>query len=157
LAAAQVIHEQGMALLGTELAPDYAIWDGDFATPDLAAFRYANVEVYDRTPYRTGGRSEALGVLAPSDAELQRAFAQLPPAQRFHYRARAAELAWLAAGLLPNDDDQTALILDSAGRWLARRSPEQANLFYRSLVVRCPHTELGRRAQAAHWFGKESD
>jgi len=100
-----------------------------------------------------GSGQPVLGVMTPSDAGLRRA-SVVQPKQRFHYRARAAELAWLAAGLLPNDDQQTALILDTAGRWLAKRSPEDANLFYRSLVVRCPHTELGRAAQAAHWFGR---
>jgi len=57
-------------------------------------------------------------------------------------------------GLRPHDDDRTALILGAAGRWLAQDSPEEANVFYRSPVVRWPRTELGQKAQAARWFGR---
>ena len=61
-------------------------------------------------------------------------------------------MAWLASTLLPDNDDQTALILNTAGRWIAARYPEDAELFYKTLVFRCPRTELGRAALARRWL-----
>ncbi len=155
--AAQMIRSHGMELLGTEMEPDYAIWGGDFQGPDLWAVRYADVG-YDRdnsAHFLRRPSDEKASAVTPTEAELQRAFAHLPPRRRFHYRARATELAWLAAGLLPNGDERTALILDTAGRWFAGADPEEADLFYKSLVVRCPETTLGRKARDARWFSKE--
>ena len=74
------------------------------------------------------------------------------PAKRFHYRYRAAELAWAAAYLMPNNSDETARILDTAGRWMAARDPQFAERFYQALVIRCGRTALGRAAAAKHWF-----
>ena len=157
-AAAEAIHEHGMEIMGTELEPDYSIWDGNFQWPDIGAERYAGVS---RDPYASGhyiwaDTAAKARVLAPSDAELRRVFSRVPPSRRFHYRARASELAWLAAGLLPNNDARTACILDTAGRWIAKGSPQEADLFYKALVVRCPETPEGRRASKAHWFGPEA-
>jgi hypothetical protein len=157
-AAAQVIHGHGMEILGTELEPDYAIWDGDFQWPGLWDARYADVtyDPYSSAHFARRAGASSPGILAPTDGELQRAFSHLPPARRFHYGSRATELAWLAAGLLPNDDERTASILDRAGHWIAGRSPEEADLFYKSLVIRCPNTTLGREARAAHWFPRNA-
>jgi hypothetical protein len=155
--AARTIRAHGMELLGTEMEPDFEIWAGDFQVPALWGSRYAGVryDPYDDAHFMRLSPDHNAGVLAPTDGELQRAFAHPPPPRRFHYRARAIELAWLAAGLLPNDDDRTALILDTAGRWFAGANPEEADLFYKSLVVRCPETTLGRKAREAHWFPKK--
>jgi hypothetical protein len=158
-AAAQIVRAHGMEILGTEMEPDFAICDGDFEWPGLAHTRYSNV-TYDRyRPEHYERRPDApnAALLDPTDAEMRRASSHLPPEQRFHYRHRSIELAWLAAELLPNDDDRTALILYTAGRWVAHTDPIQGDLFYKSLAVRCPHTELGRKAIAARWFDPNSD
>lgn len=137
--AARVARDQGMALLGTELEPDWAIWEG---LHDM---------VPSTTARRTGPGSSG-GVLAPTPIELERLKKQASPGKRFHYRYRAAELAWWAASLLPNDSDETAEILNTAGGWLKARDPQAAQPFYQALVIRCGNTALGRAATVQHWF-----
>jgi hypothetical protein len=74
------------------------------------------------------------------------------PNKRFHYRYRAVRLAELAAGLLPNNDEQAARIYCVAGSGIQQRDPAEADRLYQQLVVRCPATTLGQAASAAHWF-----
>ena len=131
-AAAQLLKEHGMELIGTEVGPDYALWDGAYEYPDLRRARE--------------------GPLSLSWEAATRQEKARTPTQRFHYRYRAADLAWLAAALSPDDDDRTAAILAGAGGWIADRDPESANLFYKTLVLRCPHTELGAEALQRHWL-----
>lgn len=67
-------------------------------------------------------------------------------------RLRAATLARYAAGLLPNNDERTARLLFTAGVWLRARDPEAADDFYKTLAIRCPKTEVGKRCLALRWF-----
>ncbi len=131
-AAARLLKQNGMELIGTEVGPDYAVWDGAYEYPDLR---------------RT--RDEPLSLTWEAVTRQEKA---RTPTQRFHYRYRAADLAWLAAALSPDDDARTAEILTGAGNWIADRDPESANLFYKTLVLRCPHTELGEEALQRHWL-----
>jgi hypothetical protein len=64
----------------------------------------------------------------------------------------AGALAWRAAELLPDEDDQTARILNTAGRWYSTSDKHHADLFYKALVRRCGTTALGRRADRIGWF-----
>ncbi|WP_108824185.1 hypothetical protein [Ereboglobus luteus] len=137
--AAASLHENGMALLGTELAPDYSIWGGNFEWSPIAGAR--------RDKLRREG-----GLGAPTADELQRVEAHAVPRKRFHYRYRAADLGWWAASLMPNDSDETARMLNTAGGWIKKRDPGEANRFYRALVIRCPNTVLGKQAAARNWF-----
>ncbi len=140
--SAQYIHANGMDLLGTELEPDWHICSGEYAGVSSTVHRQ-----------RLG---EENGAFAPTAFELGR-FKDLPaPDRRFHYRYRAAELAWWAASLLPNDADETARILATAGNWLKERDPAEANRFYQALVIRCGNTELGREAAKKRWLPKAS-
>ncbi len=144
--AAQAMQRHGMDFLGTELETDYYS-DRPKVLPHE---RLTDAdEVQARRESRLAG-----GVFAPTPDELKRlGTAQTAPEKKFlHYRYRAADLAWWAAALLPNDSDETAQILDTAGRWLAARDPEAANRFYQALVIRCGNTALGRAAAARHWF-----
>lgn len=68
------------------------------------------------------------------------------------YRYSAADLAWQAAGWLPDNDERAAEMLWHGGVWLMYLDPEAANRFYRALVLRHPETELGRAAAEIHWF-----
>lgn len=140
--AAEIARQHGMAIQGTELAPDFSIWSGNFEWPDLDAVRE-----------RFGGGDG----LQPTAAESLRRAQHQVPGRRFHYRQRAAELALLAATLLPDNDEETARILHTAGRWLAPRNPDEAQYFYKLLVFRCPQTELGRAAAARHWFVEDAE
>jgi hypothetical protein len=138
--AAQCLHRSGMEILGTEMEPDWAMMQGEYDWNSTA-------EVRKKQLYTAAG---------PKPDELWRLEEHRVPEKRFHYRYRATELAWWAASLLPNDSDETAKILDTAGRWLAARDPQEARRFYQALVIRCPHTELGRAAEKQRWFPKKT-
>lgn len=137
--AAKLAREEGMVLMGAELQPDYAIWGGSFSNYGAAEERL---------------KMDA-GAFSPTKEESERLAAIAIPAKRFSYRYRAADLAWWAAALLPNDDDQTAEILNQAGGWLKSRDPVEANRFYQALVIRCGRTKIGRAAAEQHWFPSE--
>ena len=76
------------------------------------------------------------------------------PEARFHYRYQAAFLALDAARLLPDNADETARILCTAGSWLKERDPQTADLFYKALVRRCRKTAIGAEADRKRWFPK---
>ena len=98
--------------------------------------------------------AEAVVVHATTN-EIQRASSHnADPEVRFHYRYQAAFLAWEAAKLMPNNNDETAMILWAGGTWLKNRDPETADLFYKALVNRNRRTELGEEADRQRWFPK---
>jgi tetratricopeptide (TPR) repeat protein len=133
--AAQLARNEGMALLGTESDPDWAVLDGNF---DLG---------------KTTADRPKEGVNRAAEDELQRATSHLPqPDKRFHYRYRAADLAWEAAQLMPDQSSQTALVLVTAGNWVKNLDPKSAERFYKALVSRCGKTDLGKKASAKKWL-----
>ncbi len=134
--AAQIARSEGMTLMGAELDPDFGIWEGNFAS-------YGSVEARMKLPP---------GPFSVTKEEVERLNSIPIPTKRFSYRYRAADLAWWAASLLPNESDETAEILSTAGGWLKARDPIEANRFYQALVIRCGHTKLGRAAAERHWF-----
>ncbi|MEL6343975.1 MAG: MYXO-CTERM sorting domain-containing protein [Myxococcota bacterium] len=139
--AARTLRKHGMALMGTELSPDYAYTDGYYSAPAVGWVRHEFVE----------------GTFAPNDAERAQYAAQAPePDQRFHYRYVAAELAWQAAALLPDDDEGTLKILCQAGIWLKNKDPQAADRYYKAMVNRGWNTTLGNSANALRWFPEPS-
>ncbi len=133
--AAQLTRDQGLDLLGTESDPD---WAGEGGSFDLGTTR-------------TDRPKE--GVNRPTPDEIKRAAGNVPtPDRRFHYRYRAADLAWAAAERMPDQSEQTALVLVTAGNWVKNRDSKAADRFYKALVSRCGKTELGRQASAKHWL-----
>jgi len=125
--AARILRYHGMELVGTELAPDWHVHDG---------------------AYDWGFDDEHR--LAPAAADVE-------PHARFHYRYRAAALAWEAAQLMPDNTDATASVLCEAGTWLKIRDPQAADRFYKALVRRCGRTDLGRAADTLRWFPRLAD
>jgi tetratricopeptide (TPR) repeat protein len=135
--AAIITRTNGMELLGTEIEPD---WHADFGYYDVNT-------VGDRAT------NNPAKILVASQDELRRAAQHKPdPDKRFHYRYQAAALAWEAAKLMPNNSDETAIVLWQAGSWLKDRDPATADLFYKSLVRRNRKTALGAEADRRHWF-----
>ncbi len=136
--AARICRYVGMELIGTEVSPDWHLHDGQFDYgPELVA-RIANTN----TVY-----------LRPDAAEAERVAQHTPePDVRFHYRYLAADLAWQAAELMPDNSRNTALVLLEAGCWLRNRDPEAADKFYKAIVLRCPKTDIGAEADRIHWF-----
>ena len=106
--------------------------------------------------FAQGGQMDA-PVALPHDEDQR---AEEPPttiAARYHYRYLAANLAWEAAALMPDNNDDTARVLCEAGTWLKNRDPKSADRFYKALVKRCGTTELGKAADKKHWFPPITD
>lgn len=136
--AAKLTRSHGLELLGTEVEPDWAVHDGQFE---------AGVYVEDRW------RQQTNAVLRTDREELQRAAAnEVAPDERWHYRYLAADLAWEALQLMPDQSEATAKVMYEAGGWLKYQDPKAANRFYRALVIRCNKTELGAIAEKMRWF-----
>src|SRR5262249_1088317 len=115
--AALIARTNGMELIGTEVAPDWHYHLGGFD--------------YGVTGEDRGSNTLAV-VIRPSKSELHRDTEHQPdPNVRFHYRYQAASLAWQAAGLLPDNNDQTAFILWQGGSFLKYRDPQTADFFYK--------------------------
>ena len=137
--AAKIARTNGMELLGTELAPDWHINDGNFDEGLTWQVRVTN--------------SLAAVASVASEEEIQRASRpQADPEERFHYRYQAAFLAWEAAKLMPDNADETARVLCTAGTWLKGRDPKTADMFYKALVRRCRQTAIGAQADRMRWF-----
>lgn len=137
--AARLARHSGMELLGTEEAPDWKMHEGNFESTPAAEGRAAELDC--SALYK--GSADELKRAADSRATAEK---------RFHYRYVAAEHAWSAANLLPDNSEQTAQILCAAGGWLAARDPEAADRFYKALVNRCGKTQLGKDAASLRWF-----
>ena len=136
--AAKLARHKGLELLGTEVEPDWHVHAGDFEDGPTCRSRATN--------------ELALRLVASKD-ELQRAAAhRADPEDRFHYRYQAAFLGWEAAKLMPNNSDDTARVLCTAGSWLKNRDPDTADIFYKALVRRCRKTAIGDQADRMRWF-----
>ena len=138
---ARLLNDHGMQLLGSELDPDFAWLEGRYTWGNVKAERKAQQYLED---YRLN---------AVAEAEMNRAReTEVKPYVRYHYRYRAIGLAELAAGLLPNNDENAARIYCVAGAWVKLRDPYTADRLFKALAVRCPKTELGRAANEINWF-----
>lgn len=136
--AARLARYDGLELMGTELEPDWYIHGGALQQSGISTTRAG------------ADRSR----LAPTSSDELKAIADTAPAPntRFHYRYVAAQLAWSAAGLMPDQSPATALTLWEAGGWLQNRDPQASDRFYKALVRRCGHTPLGVLAERLRWF-----
>lgn len=134
--AACLLRHQGLELIGTEAAPDYAVVDGEYELND---------EWYAHHPEsRTANK-----VFRSTAGERARLARNPQPAKRFHYRYVAADLAWEAAKLLP-DGDERAGMLATAGNWIKGRDPKAAYPFYQELAR--GKSDLARKAKELHWL-----
>lgn len=106
---ARLTRRDGMQLLGTELGPDYAVWDGEYA--------------YGEFPLQP---SVYVGFAEPG-----RVKASAPvPSQRFHYRYVAADLDEQAARLLPERSQAYAALMCQATGWMLDTDPRRAAALY---------------------------
>ena len=138
--AAKIVRHDGMELMGTEVQPDWHLYRGNFDLGSIGARRATN---------------ETANALFASEDEVRRTDRhRADPEARFHYRYQAAFLALDAARLLPDNADETARILCTAGSWLKERDPQTADLFYKALVRRCRKTAIGAEADRKRWFPK---
>ncbi|MES2643806.1 MAG: hypothetical protein V4850_30240 [Myxococcota bacterium] len=119
--AALLARTKGLELLGTELQPDFSLYEGDF----------------DYMPRIEARAAEAGPTLAPTSDETARVAASAPdPDQRWHYRYTASSLAQRAAAQLADDDPRVPILLCRATRWHLDRDFERAQTFVREALRR---------------------
>lgn len=125
--AATLARHEGMALMGTELDPDWHAHSGRFAEAPMRATR-------TRAPGR---------VAPPTADELARAERSAPePDARFHYRYVAGEHVWQAVKLLPRAAPEAGPMLCHAAEWVLNRDPPAAQRFYREYLRRSAHSPV---------------
>ena len=140
--AAFILRYDGLALIATEAEPDWSLYGANFQRSPISETRF------DRKRWPE---------LKPSLKERQRVEeTSLAQPKRFHYRYAAANLAWEASTLMPDEDPETARILCQAGSWLKIIDPQAADRFYHALVSRCGQTLLGKKATELGWFPRIS-
>jgi len=169
--AALIMRKYGMELLGTELDPDWFVFNGQYNYDDSVEQRFAILNEERRKHYK-GWYDEAIeqcenkrreilkhrDFFVGSEDEEKRAISSLPtPLKRFHYRYRAADLMWQCAQLLPDNDELKAKALCIGGTFLKVRDPQAADKFYKELVNTCGKTKIGREADELRWFPKIED
>ncbi|HEY4591094.1 MAG TPA: hypothetical protein VIJ61_01725, partial [Thermoanaerobaculia bacterium] len=133
--AACLTRYQGMELLGTEVDPDWHLFDGGYGLLPFAV---------GRSDPRTHQH------LLPTADERQRVErSQAVPVKRFHYRYQAMDLALEAAKLLPPGEER-ARLLATAGNWVEGKDPQGARPLYDAIQSCCADTEIARRSRKAH-------
>ena len=53
---------------------------------------------------------------------------------------------------MPDQSNQTALALATAGNWIKNLDAKGAERFYKALVSRCRKTDLGKKASTKKWL-----
>lgn len=151
--AAQIARQKGMELFGSENEPDAFVWEGSYEQSEVARERLAGKYMGVRSDSPDTGESLQPLVLPASKLEKTRLdHSRIIPEKRFHYRYQAANLAWDAAQLMPDQNEQTAQVLNRAGSWLKDRDEKAADRFLQAIERRCDQTETGRRVMEKHWF-----
>jgi tetratricopeptide (TPR) repeat protein len=179
-AAAGMTRTNGLELIGTEVEPDWHLHGGDFevgvtigsrsgtsetnhlqaSEEELQRARAHGVTPSVRWHYRD--RAAMLGLQAAQLSQedfsamskiilASRAWVQDAVVAEEFYRAVIA-LGWQAIKGLPDNADETARVLCTAGSWIKYWSPREADVFYKALVRRCGQTALGRQADLMRWF-----
>ena len=116
--AGQAARDWGMEILGYEMAPDYATFDGNFSLES----------------------SELKSGPLVSEAEVQRQLANAAqPDQRYHYRFVATALASRAADNLPHTSQAFAAVLCTAAGWNSSAAEQSA--FYQRYVKEGPYVD----------------
>jgi len=160
--AAWLARYDGMELMGTEGPPDAFAEGGSFEMPDLAKERRSGAYqtiAYDKegkASYDENGNPKMKSVpalLKASAKEVQRLNTnKIAPDIRFHYRLIAGALAIKAAALLPDNSEEVADVVNTAGLWVKDRDEATGNRYMHIIERRCSNTEIGRAAIAKHWF-----
>ena len=160
--AAWLARYDGMELMGTEGAPDAFAESGEFEMPDMAKERRSGAYqtiAYDKEgnpSYDENGNPKMKSVpalLKASAKEVQRLNTnKIAPDIRFHYRLIAGALAIKAAALLPDNSEEVADVVNTAGLWVKDRDEKTGNRYMQMIERRCAKTNIGQADIAKHWF-----
>ncbi len=158
-AAAWIARFDGLEIMGTEVAPDGFVTDGEFQSGAIADERRSGK--YTETHYDEKKGKEVTTakplVLKPTKEEIERLTKfRVVPDVRWHYRVIAGVLAMKAAALLPDNTPELADVINNAGHWLKDRDNKMADQCFLTLMKRAPKTEIGRAAKAKRWFVEKS-
>lgn len=154
-AAAWIARHSGMEIMGTEVAPDGAVYDGDFERFDIAKERLSGQYLFtDYGSYSEPEKSELRAIpLKATDQEKQRIRQnKIQPDRRWHYRYIAADMAMRAAQLLQDNTEELADVINCAGLWVRNTDEKLGERYYNVLERRAAGTEIGKQALAKHWF-----
>ncbi|MFY0567829.1 hypothetical protein ACN28E_28920 [Archangium lansingense] len=126
--ASRLARSAGMALMGTEVAPDWTWVAGEF---DIGEW---NLETQQTT--EDSQTKAMLGqLLLTSEAERARLSANAPPhTVRFHYRTTASELAEKAAALVHPRSQAYAALLCHSSRFVLNTDPERVQRLWSTYV-----------------------
>ncbi len=119
---ARLTRENGMELLGTELAPDAVLFDGEYGM--------------DAFPLKPAD------FVSPGEPARVNASAAVPDA-RYHYRTIAAGLAQQAAALVPAHSQAYAALMCQATSWVIDTDSKRAAVLYRQYLHEGPHVAWG--------------
>ncbi len=157
--AAWLARYDGMELMGTEGAPDAFAESGSFEMPDLAKERRSGAYqtiAYDKegnVSYDENGNPKMKSVpalLKASAKEVQRLNTnKISPDIRFHYRLIAGALAMKAAALLPDNSEEVADVVNTAGLWVKDRDEKTGNRYMQ--IDRAPlrrRLKIGQRRRS---------
>jgi hypothetical protein len=150
--AAWLARFDGMELMGTEVAPDGFDFGGGFEDTDLAQERLSSEHV--QQGYADGSDAPLdKNVDHASKREIQRLKKNtIDPDKRYHYRYVAAALAMRAATLLPDNTEELADVVNTAGNWIKNQDEKLGDRYFQVIDRRCAKTTIGAQASAAHWF-----
>jgi hypothetical protein len=129
----------------------------DYALPAAMAGRLAGREVEPAEVAFSGGKisyGDRMKDVPPvTEAEKKRLKTNIATTlHRYHAYYVAADLGWRAAQLMPDQEEQTAKVLNTAGSWLKNGDDKAADRFYQAIERRCANTEIGEEAIKRHWF-----
>src|SRR5262249_34655075 len=115
--AAQIARHEGMELFGTEVEPDWHLYGGGFFLNHVSYLRSQTADETGKVAWSTNEGwfsvtgTVPLKISASSSDEKRRLHEhKITPDLRFHYRYYAADLAWDAAQLMPDNTDETARV-----------------------------------------------
>jgi hypothetical protein len=152
--AAWIARHDGMELMGTQEAPDGFATEGSFESIDLAEDREGGI--HKTLEFGEDGRPNPKIIVVqpkPTKEELKRlAQNKIRPNVRFHYRIVAGSLALKAAALLPDNSEELADVLNTAGDWVTDRDDKMADRIFDMLRKRAGRTVIGKQLIAKKWF-----
>lgn len=154
--AAWLAKYDGMELMGTEVAPDGFVSDGDFENTDLAQERLSGTHTEEDFSSEQVKTSTPKNPISTSLSERQRLKKnKIEPDSRYHYRYIAAALAMRAAALMDDNTEELADVVNTAGQWVMNLDDKAGDRYYSVIERRCPKTKLGASVVAKHWFADQ--
>ena len=176
--AAQIHRRLGLELFGTEVAPDWACYRGNFGRPDGYIVRRLDCGVGHPHRSESGKLSES--------QQLRRRTQELEGELSIWRRTGPVRRSFPpggnigGSGITPNFPTstatttatsppishgrrrrsclitiaETAQVLGIAGSWIKTRYPEPADTFYKEMIWRNWSTPLARNADERRWFPK---